>query len=179
MFCWHRWPAHFSIYVPCDTKLCDFQRWSLRGHNLIFYVLAWKPASPRKCPVFGSRTALFFDLLKICQGHEHCWSTPENLRIIERRSFFFMEIARILRKICDFLSQDLLRELFALCPWSFGMERVCPREVCPWPRIFSVSSTPPLVLYYKSWGVELTSRCFIFMYSQKTIRNNNESTTEE
>ena len=55
----------------------------------MFYVLAWKPASPRKCPVFGSRTALFFDLLKICQGHEHCWSTPENLRIFERRSLFY------------------------------------------------------------------------------------------
>ena len=107
MFCWHRLPVHFSICVPCDAKLYDFQRWSPRGHNLMFYVLAWKPASPRKCPVFGSRTALFFDLLKICQGHEHCWSTPENLRIFEGRSFFFMEIAQILRKICDFLSQDL------------------------------------------------------------------------
>ena len=56
--------------------------------DTMFYVLAWKPASPRKCPVFDSRTALFFDLLKICQGHEHCWSTPENLRIFERRYFF-------------------------------------------------------------------------------------------
>ena len=56
--------------------------------DTMFYVLAWKRASPRKCPVFGSRTALFFDLLKICQGHEHCWSTPENLRIFERRFFF-------------------------------------------------------------------------------------------
>ena len=88
MFCWRRLFAHFSICVPCDTKLCDFQRSSPRGHNLMFYVLALKPASPRKCPVFVSRTALFFDLLKICQGHEHCWSTPENLRIFERRSFF-------------------------------------------------------------------------------------------
>ena len=104
-----------TVYVPCDTKLCDFQRWSFRGHNLMFYVLASKPASPPKCPVFGSRTALFFDLVKICQGHEHCWSTPENLRIFERRSFVFMEIAGILRKICDFLSQEhFLRELFRL-----------------------------------------------------------------
>ena len=109
------------------------------------------------------------------------WALLEHARELANfwAKIFFMEIARILRKICDFLSQDLLRELFALCPWSFGMERVCPREVCPWPRIFFVSSTPPLVLYYKNWGVELTSRCFIFMYLQKTIRRNNESTTEE
>ena len=47
-----------------------------------------------------------------------------------------------------------------LCPWSLassipvlGLERVCPRKGCPWPRIFFVSlasslvsSTPPLVI---------------------------------
>ena len=123
--------------VPCDTKLCDFQRWSPRGHNLMFYVLAWKPASPRKCPIFGSRTALFFDLLKICQGHEHCWSTPENLRIFERRSFFYGDRPNFAENLRLFEPRPFFYESSsALCPWSFGIERVCPRKVCPWPRIF-------------------------------------------
>ena len=39
-----------------------------RGHNL--KSLASKPASPRKCPVLGSRTALFFELLKMGQGND-------------------------------------------------------------------------------------------------------------
>ena len=48
------------------------QKWSPRGqpwpqgHILksLSLALASKPASPLKCPVFGSRTALFFDWLK-------------------------------------------------------------------------------------------------------------------
>ena len=53
-----------------------------------------------------------------------------------------------------------------LCPWSLawprafpilGLERVCPRKGCPWPRIIFVSlalasslvsSTPPLLLIF-------------------------------
>ena len=46
------------------------QRWSRRGHNLKVKSLALKPASPRKCPVHGSRTALFFAVLKTGQGHD-------------------------------------------------------------------------------------------------------------
>ena len=55
-------------------------------------------------------------------------------------------------------------EHLRLCPWSLalassipalGLESVCPRKGCPWPRIFFVSlalasslvsSTPPLVI---------------------------------
>ena len=33
-------------------------------------VLVSKPASPQKYPVLGSRTALFFDLLKMCHGND-------------------------------------------------------------------------------------------------------------
>ena len=35
--------------------------------------LASKPASPQKCPVLGTRTTLFFDLLKMGQGHDQEW----------------------------------------------------------------------------------------------------------
>ena len=50
---------------------CKDQRWSPRGHILKSLTLASKlksvassPTSPPKCPVLGSRTALFFDWLK-------------------------------------------------------------------------------------------------------------------
>ena len=41
-----------------------------RGHNLKSLALASKPVSPQKCPVLSSKTALFFDLLKVGQGHD-------------------------------------------------------------------------------------------------------------
>ena len=41
----------------CSPLSC--QRWSPRGHILKYLALASKPISPRKCPVLGSRTALF------------------------------------------------------------------------------------------------------------------------
>ena len=51
------------------------QRWSPQGHPCYWHVevlglasklksLALKPTSPRKCPVLGSRTPLFFEWLK-------------------------------------------------------------------------------------------------------------------
>ena len=107
-----------------------------------------------------------------------------------------MSIAGARQRTCEFLSEDL----FFL--WS--SPEFCGKFATFWAENFSryvlgplasrgsvlekcvlglgfffVSSTPPLVLYYKNWGVELTSRCFIFMYLQKTTRRNNESTTEE
>ena len=91
----------------------------------------------------------------------------ENLRLFERRPFFY-------------------ESSFALCFWFFGIDRVCPRKVCPWPRIFLCSwpraLCPRLHLWWfhnENWGVELTSCCFIFMYLQKTIRENIQPTTEE
>ena len=63
-----------------------------RGHNLKSLALkvkslalASKPASPRKCPVLGSRTALFFDLLKIGQGHDQFCFVLKNARELEKK----------------------------------------------------------------------------------------------
>ena len=39
-------------------------RWSPRGHVLKSLGLASNPTRPQKCPVLGSKTALFFDWLK-------------------------------------------------------------------------------------------------------------------
>ena len=102
-------------------------------------------------PVLGSRTALFFELLKFCGALE---------KFFEKR--FFVEIAWkiFVKTFFCFCFGEHLR----LCPWSLalsipvlGLESVCPRKGCPWPwpRIFFVSlalasslvsSTPPLLV---------------------------------
>ena len=95
--------------------------------------LASKPQALKNCPVLGSRTALFFELLKFC-------GAPK--KFFERR--FFLEIAEKILVKTFFFGEHL-----RLCPWSLalassipvlGLERVCPLKGCPWPwpwpRIF-------------------------------------------
>ena len=68
--------------VPVVKKhgdLCNCQRWSPRGHNLKSLALASKvkslalasrPQVLENWPVLGSRTALFFGMLKFCGALE-------------------------------------------------------------------------------------------------------------
>ena len=75
-------------------------------------------------PVLGSRTTLFFKLLKFCVAPE---------KFFGRR--FFLEIA-----LKVFVKTFFFGEHLRLCPWSLtlassvpvlGLERVCPRKGCP------------------------------------------------
>ena len=111
--------------------------------------LASRPQVLENWPVLGSRTALFFELLKFCGALEKFYGKR-----------FFVEIAW---KI--FVKTFFFGEHLRLCPWFLalasgipilGLESVCPRKGCPWPwpRIFFVSlalasslvsSTPPLI----------------------------------
>ena len=54
---------------------------------------------------------------------------PENLRILGAKTFFFEK--RIFGAK-TFVFRDLLR----VVSFVLGLERVCPRKGCPWPRIF-------------------------------------------
>ena len=45
--------------------MCSEQRWSPRGHILKSLALASRPQVLENWPVLGSRTALFFELLKV------------------------------------------------------------------------------------------------------------------
>ena len=95
--------------------------------------LASRPQVLENWPVLGSRTAVFFELLKFCEALE---------KFFGKR--FFVEIAcKIFGKTFFFCFGEHLR----LCPWSLalassipvlGLESVCPRKGCPWPwpRIF-------------------------------------------
>ena len=142
------------------------QRWSPRGrpwprgHILKSLALASKvkslalasrPQVLENWPVLGSRTTIFFELLKYCGALE---------KFFGKR--FFVGIARKIFVKTFFFFGEHLR----LCPWFLtlassipvlGLESASPRKGCPWPwpRIFFValalasslvSSTPPLVL---------------------------------
>ena len=108
--------------------------------------LASRPQVLKNWPVLGSRTALFFELLKFCGVLE---------KFFGKR--FFVEIAwKIFVKTFFFFWRALALVSLALASSIpvLGLESVCPRKGCPWPwpRIFFVSlasslvsSTPPLI----------------------------------
>ena len=100
----------------------------------------------------------------------NCWNFVERLKNFFGKTFFCGDRQKNfcqdlffwdrLKNFCEDLF--FFGEHLPLCPWSlalassipvFGLERVCPRKCCPWPRIFFVSlalasslvsSTPPL-----------------------------------
>ena len=113
--------------------LCNYimQRWSPRrrprGHSfkslaskVKFLDLASKPHFLDNCPVFGSRTALFFELLKFCTSpKKKFWKT-------------FFSGDRLKKNFEDLFFWRTLARVFLV----LGLERVCSRKSCPWPRIF-------------------------------------------
>ena len=127
---------HFliTIYLHLASFYATkYQRWSPRGrswprgHKLKYLTLASKvkslalaskPASPRKFPVLGSRIAIFFDLVKMGQGHDKFCFVLKSAR--EPAKFFLTTF----RAKTFFLF--LLRPL-PLC--VLGLE-----HSCPWPR---------------------------------------------
>ena len=83
-----------TIFGGCRSRNTSFpdsnmQRWSPRGrpwprgHILKTLALASKPQVLENWPVLGSRTALFFELLKFCGalekvfGKRFLWISPE------------------------------------------------------------------------------------------------------
>ena len=157
------------------------QRWSPRGQILKSLALASKvksfalalasrPQVLENWPVLGSRTAVFFELLKFCGALEKFFRKRFFVEIAWKkflwRPFFFFFFGDRLKNFCeDLFFFFFFGEHLRLCPWSLalassipvlGLESVCPRKGCPWPwpRIFFVSlalasslvsSTPPLV----------------------------------
>ena len=135
-----------------------------RGHILKSLALASRPQVLENWPVLGSRTALFFELLKFCGALEKVFGKRFSVeiawKIFVKTFFFFWRSPETFLWRRFFFFGEHLR----LCPWSLalassipvlGLESVCPRKGCPWPwpRIFfvslalassHVSSTPPL-----------------------------------
>ena len=142
------------------------QRWSPRGRpwprgrpqghilkslalasKVKYLALASRPQVLENWLVLGSRTAVFFELLKFCGALE---------KIFGKRLFCGDRLKNFCEDLFFFFGEHL-----GWCPWSLassipvlGLESVCPRKGCPWPWIFFVSlalasslvsSTPPLI----------------------------------
>ena len=153
---------HFPWLIFRGGVLEDVET-SPRGRQILkSLALASRPQVLENWPVLGSRTARFFGMLKFCGALE---------KFFGKR--FLVEIAwKIFVKSFFFFFFFFLESTCALCPWSLalassipvlGLESVCPRKGCPWPwpRIFFVSlalalasslvsSTPPLLIFFKS-----------------------------
>ena len=113
-------------------KYISLQRWGPRrrllprGHILKSLALASKPQVLENCPVLGSKTAIFFELLKFCRSPEKNFDD------------LFLEIAGKIVVKTFFLREHLPLVSLALASSIpvLGLEKVCPRKGCLWPRIF-------------------------------------------
>ena len=118
-------PETSKLHVFCSKIKRHWPRRPLAS-KVKSLALASKSQFLENCPVLGSRTAVFFELLKFCRSPEKNFSRP----------FCF---GKRLKKI---LKTFFLRTLAPLSLASsipvLGLERVCPRKGCPWPwpRIF-------------------------------------------
>ena len=87
-------------------------------------VLRLDASKSLKMPCLRPRTAIFFDLWKMGQGHNIVFSSSEISRKISNfcaNTFFFFE------------------EHLRVVSLVLGLKGVYPRKVGPWPRIFFVS----------------------------------------
>ena len=120
--------------------------------------LASRPQVLENWPVLGSRTAVFFELLKFCGALEKFFGKRVfmeiALKIFVKTFFFFGDR---LKNFCEDLFFFWRALALVSLVLGLGLESVCPRKGCswPWPRIFFVSlalasslvsSTPPLVI---------------------------------
>ena len=102
------------------------QRWSPRGrpwprgHILKSLALASRPQVLENWPVLGSRTALFFELLKFCEALE---------KFFGKR--FFVEIARKIFVKTFFFRRSPKKFLWR--PFFFYLESTCACVLGPWP----------------------------------------------
>ena len=137
-----------------------YQRWSPRGrpwprgrprgHILKSFALASKvkslalasrPQVLENWPVLGSRTALFFELLKFCDFVKHLKNFLENVFLLKTfvKTFFFLfgEHLRLcpwpwpraflsLTSRVSVLGKAVLGLGFFLCPWPWP-QALCPR----------------------------------------------------
>ena len=114
--------------------------------------LASKPQVLENCLVLGSRTTLFFEPLTFC------WKTPKTLRKICKDLFSHCSSGDRLKNVFeDFFWKTLAPVSLALASSIpvLGLERVCLRKGCPWPRIFCVLGLESCVL-------DSTSGCSYF-----------------
>ena len=141
------------------------QRWSPRGYILKSLALASKvkslalasrPQVLKNWPVLGSRTALFFELLKFCEALQKSFGKRvfvEIARKIVVKTFFFFFWDR-LKNFCDF------GEYLRLCSWSLALaSRVSVLEKAVLglglePCVLDSTSAMVVFLYFGSYTLQ-------------------------
>ena len=113
-------------------SVCCYQRWSPRGRPwprgrprgqiLKSLALASRPQVLENWPVLGSRTAVFFELLKFCGALEKFF-----------RKRFFVEIAWKIFVKTFFFFGDRLKNFCEDLFFSFFLESTCACVLGPWP----------------------------------------------
>ena len=126
------------------------QRWSPRGHILKSLALASRPQVLENWPVLGSRTAVFFELLKFCEALE---------KFFGKR--FFVEIAwKIFVKTFFFFFWRSPKN-FLWSPFFFFLESTCACVLGPWPRAFLSLASRVSVLGKAVLGLGLEFFCVL------------------
>ena len=136
-------------------------------------VLGLETSSPQKLRCLRSRTALFFELLKFFRSPEKFarthlfWSSLE--KFVWRPFFSKIAWKSVLKTF--FLGKHL-----RLCPWCLalalsipvlGLERVCSRKGCSWPRAFCprlhlcIRMTELKSLYMPGWPLDWKTKRFL------------------
>ena len=128
-------------------NLCTtYQRWSPQEHILKFLALASKSQVLENCPVFGSRTALFFEPLQFYwKRQKPRWKFAKSFFA----SLIWRSPAKNFRRPFFWGGSTLLPLSLTLASSVpvLGLERVCSRKSCPWPRFFFVSLASSLVKF--------------------------------
>ena len=95
--------------------------------------LASKPASSRKCPAIGSRTALLFDLLKTDQDYDQFFCVLKNARELAKNfeAFFSWRTLEIFEKFTKFWNKDFFLRLLRVVSLVLGIGL---ENFCSWPR---------------------------------------------
>ena len=157
-------PFIFAYFLLCMLPVClillcitfrfyySGQRWSPRGRPwprgqiLKSLALASRPQVLENWPVLGSRTAVFFELLKFCEALEKYFGkrffVETARKIFVKTFFFFFFFWDRLKNFCDF------GEHLRLCPW-------------PWPRAFLSLASRVSVLGKAVLGLGLGFFCVL------------------
>ena len=199
LLCWSEVESSRTSLASRTSSRTDFEVLGLGLEGQVLG-LGLEASSPRKlaCPRLEDST-IFWKVKILWSGWKIFWKARFFVEIAWKifvKTFFFFFFFFFWRSPEKFLWRPFfffLESTCALCPWSLalassipvlGLESVCPRKGCPWPwpwpRIFFVSlalasslvsSTPPLVLIYKSTCNTCLLCWYLNLHAEICIKN--------
>ena len=110
--------------------------------STIFWLVENWPSHDEFCFVLKNARELAKKIFRAFFSQENPWIFRKIYEILERRPFFFGERLNFPENFRTVGAETFFLEIiFVLSPWSLalasripvlGLERVCPREGCPW-----------------------------------------------